>query len=129
MGERHAGRLVAITGGSSGIGQAMVLRLVREGARVAILDVGDAAETVALAKERGGNIRGYKCDIGNAEQVQAAAAAVRKDLGDPNILIHCAALQFSKPYLELTPKDWAAMYQVNVAGCFYFTQAFLPAMR
>jgi NAD(P)-dependent dehydrogenase (short-subunit alcohol dehydrogenase family) len=126
---RQAGRLVAITGGSSGIGQAMVLRLAREGARVAVLDIGDTAETIELARREGGSVTGFKCDIGSWEQVSAAADAVRNQLGDPQILIHCAALQFLRAFDDVTPQEWHAMHQVNVDGCFYFVKSFLPAMR
>jgi NAD(P)-dependent dehydrogenase (short-subunit alcohol dehydrogenase family) len=129
---RHKGRLVAITGGSSGIGQAMVLRLVAEGARVAILDVGDCAETIALAHDiakQPGSVAGFKCDIGSSENVAAAAAALQAQLGQPNILVHCAAMQFMKPFEQLTIEDWRAIHRVNVEGAFNVVQAFLPAMR
>ena len=126
---RHSGRLVAITGGSSGIGQAMVLRLAAEGARVAVLDVGDCAETIALAQGTAGAVAGFKCDIGSSAGVAAAAAAVRTQLGQPNILVHCAAMQFMKPFDELTSDDWRAIHRVNVEGAFNVVQAFLPAMR
>jgi NAD(P)-dependent dehydrogenase (short-subunit alcohol dehydrogenase family) len=129
MGSRHSGRLVAITGGSSGIGQAMVLRLARDGARVAILDVGDTTETVELVRREGGNASGFKCDIGSWDQVNATADAVRAQLGDPQILIHCAAMQFVRAFNDVSPQDWHAMHQVNVDGCFYFIKSFLPAMR
>jgi NAD(P)-dependent dehydrogenase (short-subunit alcohol dehydrogenase family) len=126
---KHKGRLVAITGGGSGIGQAMVVRLVTDGARVAVLDIGDCAETVALAQAAGGTAVGFKCDIGDPVSVTTAANAVRKQLGDPNILIHCAAMQFMKSFDELTLDDWRAIHRVNVEGAFSFIKAYLPAMR
>lgn len=130
---RHSGRLVAITGGSSGIGQAMVLRLVSEGARVAVLDVGDCVETAALAQSTAGGVAGsvvgFKCDIGSHEGVNSAADAVRAQMGHPNILIHCAAMQFMKPFDDLTIEDWRAIHRVNVEGAFNVVKTFLPAMR
>lgn len=127
--KKHAGKIVAITGGSSGIGQAMVLRLVQEGARVAVIDIADAAETIGLAKSAGGEVHGYKCDIGNWEQMSGIGDAVRAQLGHPNILVHCAAYQFMKPFDQLSSEDWYKTHQVNVGGGFHLVKAFLPAMR
>lgn len=129
MNARHAQRVAVITGGSSGIGQAIVQRLVQEGARVAILDVADAAETVALAQRSGGTAVGFQCDISSFEEVTAQAARVRAAVGDPGIVIHCAAMQFMKSFVELTAQEWRATQQVNVDGGFHLVKAFLPAMQ
>ena len=129
MSARHAGRVAVITGGSSGIGQAIVLRLVQEGARVAILDVADSDETVTLAQRSGGTALGFRCDIGSYDDVTAQAARVCAALGDPGIVIHCAAMQFMKPFAELTVQEWRATQQVNVDGGFHLAKSFLPAMQ
>jgi 3-oxoacyl-[acyl-carrier protein] reductase len=129
MNTRHKGRLAVITGGGSGIGQAMALRLLAEGARVAVLDLNDAAETVAMARAQGSEVVALKCDISDYPQMQAAADQVRARCGDPAILVHCAALQFMRPFAELTPKDWRATQQVNLDGGFHLVKAFLPAMQ
>lgn len=126
---RHSGRIVVITGGSSGIGQAIALRLAREGAKVANLDIGDGAETTAMAARSGGSVTYFKCDIGSWESVHAAADAIRKQVGDPGILVHAAAMQFMKAFDDLTPADWQAIHNVNVFGGFAVVKAFLPAMR
>ena len=58
--QKHKGRLVALTGGSSGIGQAIALRLASEGAKVAIADIGDAADTIEQAGDNGSHISGLR---------------------------------------------------------------------
>jgi len=126
---RHAGRTLAITGGSGGIGQAIALRLAREGARVAVLDVQDSAETVELVRAAGGDAAGLRCDIADWSQVSAAAAEVRARVGEPLILVHCAAMQFMKPFEALTPQEWRATQQVNLDGGFHLVKAFLPALK
>ena len=118
-----------ITGGSSGIGQAIVLRLVQEGARVAILDIADSAETVELATRNGGSAAGFKCDISSSDEVASQAVRVRAALGDPGIVIHCAAMQFMKSFNELTAQEWRATQQVNVDGGFHMAKTFMPAMQ
>lgn len=125
---RHEGRLVVLTGGSSGIGQAIALRLASEGARIAIADIGDVTETVGLAGSDGDRIFGVHCDLGSSEQIRVFADQVRKDLGHPDVLVHCAAMQFIKPFAELTVEEWRATQQVNLDGGFLMAQEFLPAM-
>jgi NAD(P)-dependent dehydrogenase (short-subunit alcohol dehydrogenase family) len=129
MSGRHAGRVAVITGGSSGIGQAMALRLVQEGARVAIIDIADAAETIELARAAGGEALGFRADISEWSQMSATGAAVRARCGEPLILVHCAALQFMRPFDELTPQEWRATQQVNLDGGFHLVKVFLPALK
>lgn len=129
MSRRHEGKIVAITGGAGGIGQAIVQRLVREGARVAIADIGDCAETVELARQAGGEAAGFGVDISDWEQMCAFGDQVRAKFGAPSILIHCAALQFMRPFDELTPKEWRATLQVNDDGGFHLVKVFLADMK
>lgn len=129
MSGKHAGKVVAMTGGSSGIGQAIALRLVAEGARLANLDIGDGAETAELARKAGGTATFFKCNCANWDEVSAAGEAIRAQFGDPHILVHSAAMQFGKPFEELTPQDWSAVFGVNVQGAFHLVKTFLPAMR
>ena len=129
MAGRHAGKIVAITGGASGIGQAVVRRLTGEGARVAIADLGDAQETIDLSRQAGGEAAGWRVDIAHWEQMCAFADQVRSRFGDPAILIHCAALQFMCPFDELSSERWRATQDVNVLGGFHLAKVFLPAMK
>jgi 3-oxoacyl-[acyl-carrier protein] reductase len=129
MAGKHAGKIVAITGGARGIGQAIVARLAQEGAHIAIADLADASESIDIVRKAGSEAIGVKLDISEWEQMSAFADQVRAKLGDPSILVHCAALQFMRPFEELTPKEWRATLQVNVDGGFHLVKAFLPAMR
>jgi len=126
---RHTGRVVAITGGASGIGQSIVQRLAGEGARVAIADIADAAETIDLARRAGGEAAAFRVDIAQWAHMTDFAAQVRARFGDPSIVIHCAALQFMSPFEELTSERWRATQDVNVLGGFHLAKVFLPAMK
>ncbi|MFT3904945.1 MAG: SDR family NAD(P)-dependent oxidoreductase [Steroidobacteraceae bacterium] len=128
-GRRHSGKVAVVTGGSSGIGQAIVLRLVNEGASVAIIDVADGAETIELARAAGGKVTSHRCDISDWEQMCAVGEQIRAQHGDPSILVHCAALQFMKPFADLTTKDWRATQQVNLDGGFHLVKLFLAPMQ
>ena len=129
MSGRHKGRVVAITGGAAGIGQAIVHRLAGEGARIAIADIADATETIELARRAGGEAAGFRVDIADWEQMTAFADHVRARFGDPSILIHCAALQFMSAFEELSSERWRATQDVNVLGGFHLAKVFLPAMK
>jgi NAD(P)-dependent dehydrogenase (short-subunit alcohol dehydrogenase family) len=129
MAARHAGKIVAITGGAGGIGQAIVQRLAAEGARIAIADLADAAETLELARQAGGEAAAYSVDIADWEQMCSFAAAVRARFGEPSIAIHCAALQFMSAFEDLSSERWRATSDVNVLGGFHLAKVFLPAMK
>jgi NAD(P)-dependent dehydrogenase (short-subunit alcohol dehydrogenase family) len=129
MSARHKGKIVAITGGASGIGQAIVRRLAQEGAHVAIADIADCAETVELARQAGGEASGYQVDISNWEQMRGFAEQVGARYGAALIAVHCAALQFMSPFEELSSERWRATQDVNVLGGFHLAKAFLPAMK
>jgi NAD(P)-dependent dehydrogenase (short-subunit alcohol dehydrogenase family) len=95
----------------------------------------DGSETAALAAAEaaqagsGGSVVHFPCDISSWEKVNAAGDAVRAKLGNPGILVHCAAMQFMRTFEELTPAEFLAIHQVNVCGAFHFVKTFLPAMR
>ena len=129
MSAKHAGKIVAITGGAGGIGQAIVRRLAHEGARVAIADVADCAETLDLARRAGGEASGFKIDISSWEQMRGFADQVRARYGAALIAVHCAALQFMSAFEELSSEQWRATHEVNVLGGFHLAKAFLPAMK
>jgi NAD(P)-dependent dehydrogenase (short-subunit alcohol dehydrogenase family) len=106
-----------------------VRRLAQEGARVAIADVADCAETVELARQAGGDASGFQVDISNWEQMRGFADQVRARYGVPLIAVHCAALQFMRAFEELSSEQWRATHEVNVLGGFHLAKAFLPAMK
>jgi NAD(P)-dependent dehydrogenase (short-subunit alcohol dehydrogenase family) len=129
MSAKHAGRVVAISGGASGIGQAIVQRLAQEGARVAIADLADCAQTLELVRQAGGEASGFVVDISSWEQVCGFAEQVRARYGVALIAVHCAALQFMSAFDELSSEQWRSTQEVNVLGGFHLAKAFLPAMK
>jgi len=129
MATRHAGRLALVTGGSSGIGQAIVTRLAADGARVAILDVADGSETVEKVRRVGGEAFWVRCDLADPAAVRGAAESVTRSAGAPAILVHAAAVQFVKPFAQLTTADWHLVQTVNQESVFHLVQSVLPGMK
>ena len=125
----HAGRVAVVTGGSSGIGQAIVCRLAGEDARAAVADIADASETLSLARERGGEVLARRCDISDPTQVADLVGYVSRAWASPVILVHSAAVQFMRPFGELSLEEWRKTQSVNQESMFHLLQAVLPGMK
>jgi NADP-dependent 3-hydroxy acid dehydrogenase YdfG len=125
-------KTAVITGGGSGVGQAIALKLVQQGWRVAI--IGRRAETldetVKLASSHASNITRHVCDIGNAEAVAAMGKKVLAEYGEVDVLVNAAGTNAPRRALEvLSLEDYHAMIATNLHGAFYCVQAFLAQMR
>ena len=97
-------RVAVVTGGGAGIGRAIAGRLAKDGFKVAILDVAEgAAEQAAKSIESAGGVaRGYQADVTDREQVDAALAAARSDLGPLAVVVANAAVALLQPFLSMT---------------------------
>jgi (S)-1-phenylethanol dehydrogenase len=126
---QHQDKVALVTGGSSGIGQAIACRLAREGARVAIADIADASETLALLRKSGTAGFAAPCDIAQPDQVATLLAKVRESMGPPQILVHSAVVQFVRPFDELSLEDWQRTQAVNQQSMFHLLKAVLPDMK
>ncbi|CAH0052504.1 unnamed protein product [Clonostachys solani] len=113
-----------VTGGSSGIGQAVAQRLVAKGLTVAILDVQDPPES--LKDQRRTHF--YKCDISKPEAIAAVADAIRNELGDPTVLINNAGITHRSSILELSHEALQQLFAINCFAHWYTVQQFLPDM-
>lgn len=122
-----AGRHALITGGASGIGRLMALKLARAGARVTIWDINPAnLDTVVaeLAAIPGAQAHGLICDVADRQQVYTRA----EETGAVDILINNAGVVSGKDFLDLPDEKIAATFDVNVLALFWAGKAFLPAM-
>jgi 2-keto-3-deoxy-L-fuconate dehydrogenase len=121
------GKSAVVTGGGSGIGRAVVLRLAERGARVTVLDISLAAaeETVALVSAAGGDARARACDVGDATSVDAAFAS----LGDAvDILVNSAGVAHIGTLESTEEADFDRLYRVNVKGVYLCCRAAVRAM-
>jgi len=118
-----------VTGGSSGIGQAIAVRLATDGARVAIADIADARETLDLIRAQGGVAYAACCDITDPYAVAALVTAVKAELGVPQILVHSAAMQFVRPFADISFEEWRATQAVNQDSMFHLLKAVRPEMQ
>jgi NAD(P)-dependent dehydrogenase (short-subunit alcohol dehydrogenase family) len=111
-------KVVAVTGGSSGIGAAIAAAFVGEGARVAVLDLREPAGTVPP------DCHYVACDVSAEISVEGAFDAVTARWGAIDVVVHCAARRgVSAPFLELTLDTWKSYIDVNLTGSFLVTRA------
>ncbi|MEV1025268.1 SDR family NAD(P)-dependent oxidoreductase [Streptomyces sp. NPDC050264] len=120
-----AGRVAVVTGGGAGIGLAIAQRLSKDGYKVAILDVVEGAAEQAAAS-LGGEARGYRADVSDREQVDAALTAARRDLGPLAVVVANAAVALRRPFLEMTADEWNRTLAINLTGTFHVVQSALP---
>ncbi|EYD77232.1 Putative short-chain dehydrogenase/reductase, FabG-like protein [Rubellimicrobium mesophilum DSM 19309] len=120
------GRAALVTGGASGIGAAITRGLVRNKARVAVLDI-DRAAGEALARETGALF--LPCDLTDIPALKAAVAQVESRLGPIRALVNNAANDQRHKLGEVTEDDWDLSQNVNVRHQFFATQAVVPGMR
>jgi NAD(P)-dependent dehydrogenase (short-subunit alcohol dehydrogenase family) len=129
---RLKGKVAVVTGGSLGIGQAIVRRMADEGARVAILDVldteGDSLEAELQAGDR--NAKYWHCDVAREAQVASVLEAVAAQFGRIDILVNNAGVAgASKPTHEVTEAEWDFVQGVNVKGVFFGTKHAIAHLR
>ncbi|WP_152016202.1 MULTISPECIES: SDR family oxidoreductase [unclassified Bosea (in: a-proteobacteria)] len=124
------GKVALVTGGGSGIGEAIVRAFVRQGAKVGFIDLKEA-ESHAIAAELaagGGNVHFERADLTDITALRQAIAAIRAALGPVDILINNAAHDQRHDALEVTPEFWDERMAVNLKHQFFAAQAVLPDM-
>ncbi|GAB2658642.1 SDR family NAD(P)-dependent oxidoreductase [Nocardia goodfellowii] len=123
-------RTAIVTGGASGIGLAISVRLAADGASVAVFDVdGDAARAAAATITTGGGTAlGLGVDVTDRTAIDSAVTEVCATLGPPAILVNCAGVTVAGPFLQLAADTWNRVLAVNLTGTFDCCQAVLPHM-
>jgi 3-oxoacyl-[acyl-carrier protein] reductase len=125
-------KVVLVTGGSRGIGRAVVLRMAREGARVAFTYASreDAARDTATAARAAGaaDVAFFACDMGNAGAVSALPTLVEQCWGRLDVLVNNAGLTRDGPYALLPAEQWREVLTVNLVNTIRLTEAALPLL-
>ena len=125
-------KTAVVTGGGSGVGRAIALKLAAQGWRVIILGRRAEAlnETTQLAGVHASRIAHHVCDIGDASAVADMGKRVLSEHSEVHLLVNAAGTNAPRRALEvLSPEDYHAMIATNLNGPYYCVQAFLPPMR
>jgi NAD(P)-dependent dehydrogenase (short-subunit alcohol dehydrogenase family) len=126
-----AGKVILITGGASGIGEALVRAFAQQGAKTAFVDI-DAAAGKGLHAElsaAGHTVHFEALDLRDVAALQAGIARVRQDFGAIGVLVNNAAHDERHPALDVTPDYFDDRIAVNLRHQFFASQAVLPDMR
>lgn len=123
---------IIVTGGSVGIGRACVLRMVEEGAAVAIFDT-DELNGQSLVKEvvqQGGWAGFWKVDVSQEQEVAQAIHEAAQAMGGLNVLVNNAGVSGSpKPTDEVTEAEWDWVQAINVKGVMFCTKHAIGHLR
>lgn len=125
------GRTALVTGGSRGIGGAIVELFAAQGAKVGYCQYGDdanAADLAARMAQKGTPVFHTICDVSSPADVEALAEWSAEALGHVDILVNCAGIGGDLPFEEISLQDFDAVMGVNLRGTFMVTQKFYPAM-
>ena len=128
---RLLNKTAVITGGARGIGKETALKMIREGAAVAVLDIlNDELEKTREDLEKEGNrVIVIKTDITQQEQVSDAVRQALDAFGKIDILVNNAGIVRPATVDDVVGEDWDDVVAVNLKGSFFCTKALLPIMK
>lgn len=123
---RLTGKIALVTGGSRGIGEAIALRLAREGANIAVCasQSTEAAEAVAeKIRAQGREALVQQTDVSNAESVEALVETVLDTWGKIDVLVNNAGIARDNLLMRMKEDEWDAVLDVNLKGAYHCIKA------
>jgi 3-oxoacyl-[acyl-carrier protein] reductase len=128
---RFVDKVVLVTGGSQGIGEATCRRFAGEGAKVAVVASSSRQKAQAVAdtiERAGGTARAFVCDVAAVAEIEALVAEVIAVLGPIDILVNSAGVFYPTPVGETDEAMFDRMCDINLKGCFFVCNAVVPHM-
>lgn len=127
--KRLEGKVALITGAGSGFGLGIAETFAREGAKVAIVDINEAAAKAAAAKI-GASAIGLSADVSKALDVNAAVAQTLTAFGKLDIVVNNAGITHRNgPMLDVEEAEFDRVFAVNVKSIYLFAKAAIPLMQ
>jgi len=125
------GKRVLVTGSGTGIGRGVALEFAREGADVVLHyahSEAGAATAVDEIRGAGGKAEVFQADLADIDAVKGLAEKAIDFLGGVDVLVNNAGITMNRPFLDVTPEQFDTLYNVNIRGMYFLTQAAVPTM-
>jgi len=125
-------KVALVTGGTSGIGEAVAIRFAAEGARVAVVGSSDLAKASAVADKiqaSGGVAKPFVANITDVAAIRTMVEAVKSEFGRIDILVNSAGVFYQTALGETSEEDYDRTMDVNVKGMFFTIDAVAPHMK
>lgn len=128
---RLDGRRALVTGGSSGIGEAMAQALGAAGARVMLVARREAELAAAAQRlvDTAVDASWLAADLADTAALRAVAEQAERRLGGIDIVVNAAGVNLRQPFAEVTPESWQMQLALHLGAPFFLTQALAPGMR
>jgi len=127
------GKVAIVTGGGTGIGRAVCLRLAGAGAKAVVINYSRSADeaeaTAAEVSSSGSQALAHRANIADEAMVKVMIATTVDRFGGLDVLVNNAGVMLLGPIEGVETEQWRRMVDVNVLGLLYCTQAALPLMR
>ncbi len=125
------GKTALVTGGSSGIGQAIAVGFAQAGAAVAVngTSAEKLADTRKQIEETGARAVTLPADVGDVEACRKLVADAHAALGRLDVLVNCAGMNRRKPIVEVTQDDYDRIHAVNLRSAYFVSQAAQPLLK
>ncbi|MDG2029100.1 MAG: 3-oxoacyl-ACP reductase FabG [Acidimicrobiales bacterium] len=123
-------KVAVVTGGGSGIGEAIAHRLCDDGMAIGVLDLDEAAaqRVAAGLRDAGHDAIGVHVDVSDRAAVEAGFGTVRAELGPVSVLVNNAGRDGFRRFVNITEDEWNAIIAVNLTGTFHCTQVGISDM-
>jgi NAD(P)-dependent dehydrogenase (short-subunit alcohol dehydrogenase family) len=122
------GKVAAVTGAASGLGRAMALAFADEGMHVALGDVTDMSNVFAEVERKGVRALSMRLDVSKAQEVEAFAALIDKELGGAHVVCNNAGVSPLGAAWETSLGDWQWILGVNLWGVIHGVKSFVPRL-
>jgi 3-oxoacyl-[acyl-carrier protein] reductase len=129
MAANFSDQVALITGGTRGIGRAIADRLAADGTRVAIVGTNSERTSSAAAElsaTHGVQVRGYACDVADAQASEQVVSQTLEDFGKLDILVNNAGITRDNLLMRMREEEWDSVLATNLKGVFNFCK---PASR
>jgi 3-oxoacyl-[acyl-carrier protein] reductase len=123
-----AGKVAGVTGAARGIGQAICVRLAKEGASIAALDIADVSETVVSCRKVGADALGFELDVTVKGKIVDSVERIVARWGRLDIWVNNAGVFDNTPTVELHEEQWDRVSDINYKAMYLCAQAVIPHM-